>query len=69
MALAKGRSDPAFAPWFADLLNRHAARGCAAVVLGCTELPLAISAAPPGMALVDPLVLQCRACVDFALSD
>lgn len=69
MELAAGRTDAAFAPWFADLLARHAAQGCGVVVLGCTELPLAITAAPAGMELVDPLVLQCRACVDFALAD
>jgi aspartate racemase len=69
MELAAGRTDAAFTQWFADLLARHAAQGCAAVVLGCTELPLAITTAPAGMELVDPLVLQCRACVDFALTD
>ncbi len=69
MELAEGNTDPAFAAWFAALLARHAGQGCHAVVLGCTELPLAITAAPPGMDLVDPLVLQCRACVDFALAD
>jgi aspartate racemase len=69
MALAAGRNEVAFAAWFANLLERHAALGCTAVVLGCTELPLTITAAPRGMTLVDPLVLQCRACVDFALAD
>ena len=68
MELAAGRTDPAYAAWFAGLLGRHAAEGCGAVVLGCTELPLAITSAPAGMELVDPLVLQCRACVDFALA-
>jgi aspartate racemase len=69
MDLAAGRTDAEFTHWFADLLALHAAHGCAAVVLGCTELPLAITTAPAGMELVDPLVLQCHACVDFALSD
>lgn len=68
MELAAGRNNPTFAAWFGDLLARHARQGCGAVVLGCTELPLAITEAPPGMELVDPLVLQCRACVDFALA-
>ena len=69
IALVKAnRVAEAYAP-LAETVQALAARGADAVVLGCTELPLAITAAPPGMDLVDPLVLQCRACVDFALAD
>ncbi|WP_225205601.1 aspartate/glutamate racemase family protein [Novosphingobium huizhouense] len=66
--LANGENDPAFTAWFATLIADHAARGCEAVILGCTELPLAIRAASSALPLVDPLVLQCRACVDLALA-
>ena len=58
----------AFAPVFADILARAAAEGCAAVVTACTELPLVVHAGLTSMAVVDPLVLQCTACLDFALS-
>lgn len=66
--LADGAIEPGFAPWFARLIARHAAAGCEAVILGCTELPLVIDQDRSALPLVDPLVLQCRACVDFALS-
>lgn len=66
--LARGEIDENFAPAFADLLARHEAAGCEAVVTACTELPLAITQQLTGMAVIDPLILQCRACVDFALS-
>jgi aspartate racemase len=65
--LARGEDDESFAPAFAELLARHAAAGCEAVVTACTELPLVITQELTPMAVVDPLVLQCRACVDFAL--
>jgi aspartate racemase len=68
MRLAAGENDPAFAAYFADLIERHAAQGCEAVIAGCTELPLAITQAISPIEVVDPLVLQCRACVDFALA-
>jgi len=65
--LADGQTDPDFTSYFEDLIARHAAEGCQAVVLGCTELPLAITPDRSPIPLIDPLVLQCRACVDFAL--
>lgn len=67
--LATGETDPAFAACLADLCARHAAAGCEAVIAGCTELPLALTQEMVSVPLVDPLELQCRACVDFALSD
>lgn len=66
--LAAGQTDPSFAPWFGALVNRHAAEGCEAVIAGCTELPLVITQDILPIPLVDPLVLQSRACVDFALA-
>jgi len=65
--LADGATDPDFGVYFERLIARHAAAGCQAVVIGCTELPLAITQRLSPIPLVDPLVLQCRACVDFAL--
>jgi len=66
--LADGEIDPAFAPWFAELLARQAATGCEAVIAGCTELPLVITQDISPIEVVDPLQLQCQACVDFALA-
>ena len=66
--LARGEMDLSFAPAFAELRAGHAAAGCEAVVTACTELPLVITQELTDMAVIDPLVLQCRACVDFALS-
>ncbi len=57
-----------FGVYFQSLIASHAGEGCEAVILGCTELPLAITAEQSPIALVDPLVLQCRACVEFALA-
>jgi aspartate racemase len=65
--LADGEMEAGFAEYFKDLLERHAQRGCEAVVAGCTELPLVITEKMSPIAVVDPLVLQCRACVDLAL--
>lgn len=66
--LADGETPEAFRGYFAELIARAAAKGCEAVVLGCTELPLAISQADARLPLIDPLVLQCSACVDYALA-
>lgn len=66
--LADGVVDPQFSAYFAELIARHAAAGCQAVILGCTELPLAIMQENSALPLIDPLVLQCRACVDFAIA-
>jgi len=67
--LADGAQDPAFADYFARLTMDHAAQGCEAVILACTELPLVVVQARSALAIVDPLVLQCRACVGFAVGD
>lgn len=68
MVLAEGEVRPEFAGYFAGVIARHAAAGCGAVITGCTELPLAITQALSPIPVVDPLVLQTRACVDFALA-
>lgn len=66
--LADGIVRSEFAPYFAALIADQAARGCEAVVLGCSELPLVITEDLAPLPLVDPLALQARACVDFALA-
>jgi aspartate racemase len=66
--LAHGEIDPDFTPYFGDLIARHSAEGCKAVVAACTELSIVITPAMSSINLIDPLRLQCEACVDFALS-
>lgn len=66
--LADGETDPAFETFFHRLIGQHAAQGCEAVVLACTEFPLVVTPALSPLPVVDPLVLQCRACVEFALA-
>ncbi len=65
--LATGEMDGRFAEFFRTLLAAHQANGCKAVITACTELPLVIDQSLTGMAVIDPLVLQTRACADFAL--
>jgi aspartate racemase len=38
------------------------------VILGCTELPLAVDPAEHTIAVLDPMTIQCRRAVDFALA-
>ncbi|MDF8334627.1 aspartate/glutamate racemase family protein [Novosphingobium cyanobacteriorum] len=66
--LAAGELDPEFATHFRDLIAHHATQGCEAVILGCTELPLVITQDICPILALDPLALQCRACVDFAVA-
>lgn len=66
--LADGVTEPQFAPYFAGLIAQHAATGCEAVIAGCTELPLVIRQELSPIEVVDPLQLQCHACLDFALA-
>jgi len=66
--LADGKAAPDDTGYFRDLIARHANAGCEAVILGCTELPLVITQGSSDLPLIDPLVLQCRACVDYALA-
>jgi aspartate racemase len=64
--LARGEVDESFRAFFSALLQKHFARGCEAVVTACTELPLIVTNELTKMRLVDPLLLQAEACVDFA---
>ena len=64
--LSRGVVHAGFADSFRALLETYEAAGCQAVVTACTELPLVIDQTLTAMTVVDPLVLQCRACVQFA---
>jgi len=43
--------------------------GVDGVVLGCTELPLAVKASEYAIPILNPVELHCRAAVEFALAD
>jgi len=64
--LARGEMQPEFRDYFRAVVARHA--HVDAVVLGCTELPLAMAQADYGVPLVNPTELQCRAAFEFAVS-
>jgi aspartate racemase len=62
------RVTDAYAP-LAEMVNRLAARGAAAVVLGCTEIPLGIQAGPQEtlrVPIVDTIDALARAAIAWA---
>ena len=61
--LARGGMQPGFRAYLAALVDRHEAD---AVVLACTELPLALSQADVAMPVVSPTECQCREAFAFA---
>lgn len=64
--MAKGVMKPEFRAGFKKILDDYAHLD--GVVLGCTELPLAIGADETKLALIDTLRIQCEAAFDFALA-
>ena len=64
--LACGSPPLQHAPFFSKLLRRYEDH-VDAVVLGCTELPLAISQEHTRLPLLDPILLQCKAVVEHAV--
>lgn len=55
--------------YFKDLISRYADQGVDGVILGCTELPLAIDTNNSRLPLVDSVVALADAAVEFALHD
>jgi aspartate racemase len=53
--------------YFAQIIADHA--DCDAVVLGCTEIPLLVDSTNSKLPIINPVELQCKAAVDFALSE
>jgi aspartate racemase len=71
IALVKlNRLQEAYAP-LAEVVSSLAARGAAAVVLGCTEIPLGIQAGPQAFdaPIVDTIDALARAAIRWALPD
>jgi aspartate racemase len=50
------------------VMDNLVARGCQAIILGCTEIPLLVSQADAGVPLFDTMQLHAAAIVDFALA-
>ena len=53
--------------YFVDIIKQNSE--CQAVVLGCTEYPLLINKENSVLSIIDPVQLQCKAAVDFALQN
>ena len=52
---------------YLDIIGRLAAAGAQGVVLGCTEIPLLVSAGDTSLPLFDTTALHARFAADFAL--
>ena len=65
--LAKGNIDPSYSGVFATMLSRYA--HVDAIILACTELPLAINANNAPKPLINPIHCQCEAAASFAFGD
>ena len=63
--LAAGRMEDGFRDYFRNLLTQYTEVD--AVILGCTELPLAVGSAEATQPLLNPIELQCVEALDFAL--
>jgi aspartate racemase len=64
-AVKANRVAEAYAP-FADVVSSLAARGAAAVVLGCTEIPIALEAGPPlDVPVIDTIDALARAAIGW----
>lgn len=53
---------------FVQIIERLAARGADAVILGCTEIPLLVKEADTATPLLDTTMLHAQAAVDLALA-
>lgn len=52
--------------YFAQIIAAHT--DCDAVVLGCTEFPLLVDASNSTLPIINPVELQCKAAVEYALN-
>ena len=65
-AVKANRVSEAYAP-FAEVVDSLASRGAAAVVLGCTEIPIALQAGPPlDVPVIDTIDALARAAIGWA---
>ncbi|MDF0604670.1 aspartate/glutamate racemase family protein [Neisseriaceae bacterium TC5R-5] len=54
---------------FVDIVNSMAARGCQAIILGCTEIGMLLSAGDTDLPLFDTTLLHAEAAADEALAE
>lgn len=66
--LVYGRFEPAARRYFQSVIESLAARGCDAVVLGCTEIPLLISPEDSVLPVLDSTRILARAALRAAVS-
>jgi aspartate racemase len=66
--LVQGRIEPASRKVYRDVMARLAARGAEAIILGCTEVSLLVSAADADVPLFDTTALHAEAAVEAALA-
>jgi aspartate racemase len=67
--LVYGRFTIATRSCFVEVIDDHKARGCDAVVLGCTEIPLLISQEDSPLPILDSTRLLARAALRKAVSE
>jgi aspartate racemase len=65
--LSRGILKQEFRPYFVNLIRKHSAVD--AIVLACTELPLAIHQNNVDVTVLNPTEYQCREAFKFAISD
>jgi aspartate racemase len=65
--LARGVMRPDFRDYFKSLVGRYP--DVDAVILGCTELPLAMAQPDYALPLINPTELQCRAAFEYAIRE
>ena len=65
--LARGILEQEFRSYFVNLLRSYSALD--AIVLACTELPLAIHQSDVDVVLLNPIEQQCREAFEFAIRD
>ncbi|PID75120.1 MAG: aspartate racemase [Deltaproteobacteria bacterium] len=63
--LASGFMEEIYRDYFRNLLAHYSDTEVDAVILGCTELPLAIGSADASKPLLNPIELQCAEALDF----
>lgn len=64
--ISAGRMRPDFYDRFAEMLSRY--RGYDGLILGCTELPLAVTAAQTDIPILNPIEAQCAEAIKHAFS-
>ena len=65
--LARGILEQEFRSYFVNLIRSYSALD--AIVLACTELPLAIHQSDVDVVLLNPIEHQCREAFEFAIRD